>query len=92
MIDIDEAIRTYAHNAEYERMNGNLQGCLGFRLLTEWLKDYKRLLEHEPKTAHREYNDIFDLYRCEDCKHIVQVYDNYCPNCGAKMIKERDDV
>jgi hypothetical protein len=44
-IEIDEAIKMYTSNAEYERTHGNLQGCLEFRQLAEWLKDYKRLKE-----------------------------------------------
>lgn len=46
---LDEAIERFEHNAEFERRNGNLQGCLEFRQLAEWLKDYKRLLEQEPQ-------------------------------------------
>lgn len=45
---LDEAIERYTNNAEYERIHGCLQGCLDFRQLAEWLKDYKRLLEQEP--------------------------------------------
>ena len=45
---LDEVIERYTRNAEYERTHGNLQGCLEFRQLAEWLKDYKRLLEQEP--------------------------------------------
>ncbi len=48
---LDEAIKIYASNAEYERTHGNLQGCLDFRQLAEWLKDYKRLIEQEPQTG-----------------------------------------
>ena len=47
---IDEAIKIYNDNAEYERTHGNLQGCLDFRQLTEWLKDYKRLKEQKEIT------------------------------------------
>ena len=47
--EIDEAIEMYTSNAEYERTHGNLQGCLEFRQLAEWLKDYKRLKEQEPR-------------------------------------------
>lgn len=39
----------------------------------------------EPKTGHREYNDIYDHYLCGNCKTVVMDYDNFCPNCGAKM-------
>lgn len=48
MFNLDEAIKRYTRNAEYERTHGSLQGCLEFRQLAEWLKDYKRLLEQEP--------------------------------------------
>ena len=41
---IDEAVTRYKNNAEHERTHGNLQGCLEFKQLAEWLKDYKRLL------------------------------------------------
>jgi hypothetical protein len=44
---IDEVIKRYNDNAEYERTHGSLQGCLEFRQLAEWLKDYKRLKEQE---------------------------------------------
>ena len=32
---IDEAIKRFQSNAEYERTYGNLQGCLEFRQLAE---------------------------------------------------------
>ena len=41
---IDEQIKLFESNAEFERKDGDLQGCLNFRQLAEWLKDYKRLL------------------------------------------------
>lgn len=47
MKKLDKAIERFEQNAEYERTHGNLQGCLDFRQLAEWLKDYKRLLERE---------------------------------------------
>lgn len=47
-MNLDEAIDRYTNNAKYERIHGSLQGCLDFRQLAEWLKDYKRLLEQEP--------------------------------------------
>ena len=41
---IDEQIKIFESNSEFERKDGDLQGCLNFRQLAEWLKDYKRLL------------------------------------------------
>lgn len=42
---IDEAIKRYVDNAEYERTHGNLQGCLEFKQLAKWLKELKQLRE-----------------------------------------------
>lgn len=38
---LDEAIKTYTSNAEYERTHGNLQGCLEFRQLAKWLEELR---------------------------------------------------
>lgn len=110
---IDEAIEQYKSNAEYERTHGNLQGCLEFRQLADWLKDYKKLKKQEPKTGHWIVDGSVDCYldkvrcHCSECgkkknfpadyNHINQelyisyknpeLIDNYCPNCGVKMIR-----
>lgn len=42
---LDEAIKRYIDNAEYERTHGSLQGCLEFRQLAKWLKELKQLRE-----------------------------------------------
>ena len=39
---LEEAIKRYTDNAEYERTHGNLQGCLDFRQLVEWLRELQR--------------------------------------------------
>lgn len=50
---LDEVIKRFSNNAEYERTHENLQGCLEFRQLAEWLTELKELKEQtEP---------------CEDC-------------------------
>jgi len=45
---IEEEIKRFTDNAEYERTNGNLQGCLEFKQLADWLKELKQLREQEP--------------------------------------------
>lgn len=35
---LEESIKRYTDNAEYERTHGNLQGCMEFKQLAEWLK------------------------------------------------------
>ena len=42
---IEEAITRYKSNAEYERTHGNLQGCLEFRQLAEWLEQLQKIEE-----------------------------------------------
>lgn len=40
---LDEAITKFKNNAEYERTHGNLQGCLEFRQIAEWLEKYQKI-------------------------------------------------
>ena len=42
-MSIDKAITRYKSNAEYERTHGNLQGCLEFRQLAEWLEKLQKI-------------------------------------------------
>lgn len=54
---LDEAIEKYTSNAEYERQHSNLQGCLEFRLLIDWLqelKDYREILKRESEPQESE--------------------------------------
>ena len=44
----------------------------------------------EPKTGYREYNDIYDHYLCGNCKTVVMDYDNFCPNCGCRMVEPQE--
>ena len=92
---VDEAIEMYANNAEYERTHGSLQGCMDFRQLAEWLKDYKRLKEQEPKTG--KWIDIMvgdmPAQACDQCNTFYPLAytgggHNFCPNCGAEMESE----
>ena len=39
---IDEAITRFENNANFEQTHGNLQGCLEFRQLAEWLRELKK--------------------------------------------------
>lgn len=38
---LDEAIKRYKNNAEFERTHGNLQGGLEFRQLAKWLEELR---------------------------------------------------
>ena len=87
---IDEAIKRYTDNAEYERTHSNLQGCLDFKQLAKWLKELKES---------RMVLDILgqflvdvDLDVC--CEDLVMA-DNYCeyycenqkPSCWYRWAK-----
>ena len=71
---LDQAIDRYSNNAEYERRNGSLQGCLDFRQLAEWLKDYKRLLEQQPCERFEWGIDgnVYKITKAKDGKEICQ--------------------
>lgn len=90
---LNQAIDGYTNNAEYERRNGNLQGCLDFRQLADWLKDYKRLLEQEPKTGHWTHDGSHwkNRFICSECGYkLFDEPTNFCPNCGAKMVEPQE--
>ena len=53
---IDEAIKRYKNNAEYERTHGNLQGCLEFRQLAEWLSKYQKI-----EQIYHMFNEVNDF-------------------------------
>lgn len=44
-MSIEETIKRFQNNAEYERTHGNLQGCLEFKQLVEWLRKYQKIEE-----------------------------------------------
>ena len=71
---IDEAIKRYVDNAEYERTHGNLQGCLEFKQLEKWLKELKQLREQEPcddiMTIHTQGLD--EGIRCAMCTNSMK--------------------
>ena len=54
MSRLEEAIKRYTDNAEYERTHGNLQGCLDFKQFAEWLRELE---------AYR------DGCHCDTCKY-----------------------
>ena len=66
---------TRSHNEEIRTSDAkNCEKCAAeHRQLAEWLKDYKRLLEQEPKTGH-----------CKDCKYFE--YDSVAKVDGVPII------
>ena len=66
---------TRSHNEEIRTSDAkNCEKCAAeHRQLAEWLKDYKRLLEQEPKTGH-----------CKDCKYFE--YDSVAKVDGVPLI------
>jgi rRNA maturation endonuclease Nob1 len=48
-----------------------------------------KALEQEPKTGHwkdiPKYTDI--AWECSECGRFTTLKHNYCPMCGAKMVK-----
>ena len=45
-------------------------------------------LEQEPSKGHWMLRNSFLVpYKCSECNYKSERYDNYCPNCGAKMVE-----
>lgn len=59
---LEEAIKRYTSNAEYEHTHGNLQGSLEFKQLAKWLQE----LRAYRKMYRKEHNDDFLRAESED--------------------------
>ena len=69
---LDEAITRYKNNAEYERTHGNLQGCLEFRQLAEWLRNYQQIQE-----IVKEWREVgLDYDSCDAMDNIERVIED----------------
>ena len=86
---IDEQIKIFESNSEFERKDGDLQGCLNFRQLAEWLKDYKRLLDKETPNKKVVKNNS-QSYRCGNCGTEVSKKRCYCYTCGQRILTDEE--
>lgn len=75
---IDEAIERYTSNAEYERTNGDLQGCLEFKQLAGWLKELKQLREQVKWISVNERLP-------EDCQRVLVTVVRYNGNSIVRV-------
>ena len=90
---LDEAIERYISNAEYERTRGNLQGCLDFKQLAEWLKELKVFKARKGQWLRMsnlsEQED--DRYKCSYCGNVIHrknkmylyTFNSWCGRCGS---------
>jgi hypothetical protein len=93
---LDEEIKRYFDNAEYERTHGNLQGCLEFKQLAKLLKElkaYRKICHNEHvddylRADRDRLRDAFDKARAE-----IEGLQTYKMFVGEKTVYvERDDV
>lgn len=99
----EEKIKRYLDNAEYERTHGNLQGCLEFKQLADWLKELKQLREQtrlipvserlpEQDRKDEAGNDVAYLIQTEWGTFFTATYDgNWC-HVDSSVLVESDVV
>lgn len=44
-----------------------------------------------PMTLKKNPQFIYMMYRCSECKTVYESKTNYCPHCGAKMDKRKEE-
>ena len=71
-------IKRFQNNAEYERTHGNLQGCLEFRQLVEWLRKYQKIEEILNSASYTENGTVYSYTYDEDIrvKHIRKLIED----------------
>lgn len=111
MMTLDEAIKhaeevaeekeSEVQDLEYSKLDWRYEAnqcskCVKeHRQLAEWLKDYKRLLEQEPKIGYWKTVPYEDTLFCSHCNLRLDDEQTYiplhfCPNCGYKMESEKE--
>ena len=71
-MSIEEAIKRFQSNAEYERTHGNLQGCLEFRQLAEWLEQLQKI-EQIVNAEFEEYHPLDrNIYRLALIRKVIE--------------------
>lgn len=97
---LDKAIEIYEKCAKHTWNGKPTVEAEECQQMVEWLKDYKRLLEQEPKIGYWEKdeygnihctfcgcNAMYDkiLYPDDYFGKVIRVTTDYCPTCGARM-------
>lgn len=63
----------------------------------EWIYLPFKPIEQKPQTGYwiplGNYDDygIENSYKCSECSDINTYYDNYCPNCGCRMVEIKNE-
>lgn len=60
----------------------------------DWLDKYdenKKLVEQKLGRWIHKDNFIGKYLMCSECSHVTGRKSNYCPNCGAKMLKGTEE-
>ena len=90
-LELDEAIKRFIDNAEYERTHGSLEWCLEFKQLADWLKELKDFRDNgaKPWFTAKWVRDRGKSRKCSRCEFSINEDDafifHFCPNCGAQM-------
>ena len=99
-IQVEEILKEYFEMDIPCNKNGcsdsTRMACCGCQEYFEWEKKNEHLEPSQPESkighwiALGYYDDYGEecSYKCSECGDIDTYPDNYCSNCGAKMVKE----
>lgn len=56
------------------------------------INSIKAIPSAEPKTGHWIDRDVYDAdrWKCSECGRTEPYKENYCPNCGCRMVDEQE--
>lgn len=89
MIDADKAIE-YLENHKRVAEENNFMLAADEDAIIKFISEKCPTIDPEsliPRGRYIPYTDYRTIGECSECNETLRFFDNYCPNCGAKMDK-----
>lgn len=80
---LEEQIKILEHNAEHERQEQDLQGCLNFKQLAKWLRELKAYREAEEAINRKMKSGQWSEAVVFGFNHAIYIIDKHLKEVNA---------
>ena len=88
----DEVIKIHHQYGTTEMANYQIQLLFdrNFNQLKTRIKELEGTIENNVTEVSKFFHDGVEIFECNSCRMLMEEnepYDNYCPNCGRKIVR-----